>query len=229
MGKPVTHRSVFVVALAGVLVGVLLATTVLEMLPARGATGDNMILGRTNLAGLATKIRSNGASTLKVINTNGMGYGLDIYTKPGQPPFRVNRAALIPNLNADRLDNRHAAQLLPIVKKCSNDNISTTNFKWRCRVTFQTQHPGTFVMCGSVDAQNPSGSANYMTCRFRVSNLDLSYSWHPATIEPGGFGVCASDAAEGRAAGTYPIDFWVEWPAGLDPRKASMWVMWVPD
>ena len=216
-------------ATVGVLTGAVLTVLLLTILPARGATGDKMLLGAANQAGLPTKVRSNGTSTLNVVNTRATGVGIEITTKPGQPALRVNRVALIRNLNADELDNRHAAQLLPVVKKCSNDNISAGGSTWRCRVTFRTRFPGAFVMVGSADAKNQGGFSNYFTCRFRISSQDLSYTWRVASAAAGDWAVCAADAAEGRAAGTHPIDFVVEWPVNFDPRRGSMWVMWVPD
>ena len=235
----------FVWGLAGVLVGVLMAGLLLSVLPAQAATGDTMIVGRANQAGLATKIRSVGPSTLKIINTRTTGVGLDIYTKPGQPPFQVNRAAWVQNLNADLLDTRHATQLLPIVESCSNDNIPDGT-SWDCEVTIVTPHPGTLVIAASVDARYLGTTSDRMWCRLYVDrNNDaddsgdlVKYSDRDISVGVAAedtWSICATNAAVARPAGTQVIRFLIDGIANTPPNdytdvgEGSMWVMWIPD
>jgi hypothetical protein len=57
------------------------------------ATGGNFILGRSNTAGATSSL------------SNANGTALALSSKAGTPSLRVNTAAKVPNLNADRLDN----------------------------------------------------------------------------------------------------------------------------
>ena len=107
MGKHPLKREYFLSSLGGAILGALLVGVLLMgMLPVEAATGDPVIAGAANQAGKATKMRSIGPSTLKLINTRGAGgVALDLVTPTGIPPMRVNRAAWVQNLNTDLLDN----------------------------------------------------------------------------------------------------------------------------
>jgi len=65
------------------------------------ATGDSVILGRTNHASGSTEIVKRGTGPALRLSTEG----------DGRPSFSVSSAAKVPNLNADRLDGRTAADL----------------------------------------------------------------------------------------------------------------------
>jgi hypothetical protein len=159
MNRQPTRRGYFLAGLAGVCVGVLLAGSVLwAFVSAEAATGDPMTLGRTNLAGRATKLRSRAPSTLKLVNTRNTGVPLDLVAEPGQPPLKVNRTTRVANLNADLVDGQHANQLIRVAHAETDDaanvngNIVTT--------TITAPKPGFLVMSGSVEAHTDGAGTN---------------------------------------------------------------------
>ncbi len=66
---------------------------------AMAATGKPIIMGKVNKSGKTTTIKS----------TNGPA--LNLKTKVGQPPLKVNQKTVAPNLNADLVDGKSANQL----------------------------------------------------------------------------------------------------------------------
>ncbi len=62
------------------------------------ATGQGVLLGRANTANRPTTVQN-----------TGNGAVLDLRAKTGQPPLKVNSATLVPKLNADLLDGKHAS------------------------------------------------------------------------------------------------------------------------
>ncbi len=71
------------------------------------ATGGNFILGQTNSGATQTKLLAPIAgASFRVDNTStaAAATALTLVVKPGRPPFAVNSAVKVANLNADRLD-----------------------------------------------------------------------------------------------------------------------------
>ncbi len=76
------------------------------------ATGGNFILGQNNGATTRTQLTSPiNSDALRVSNTStGAGAtGLQIVTRDARPPMKVNSRVRVTNLNADRVDGKHAA------------------------------------------------------------------------------------------------------------------------
>jgi hypothetical protein len=228
----------------GILVGLAVGALVAASVPVLAGTGDPIRAGRFNSAGGPTKLRSSAGPTMVFKNTvAGKPAAKFVVNGAGTPAFRVNTDALIPKLNSDEVDDRHAAQLLPLVQMCSNDNIPPGP-NWNCDVGLRTPYAGTLVMSGSVDADYDglSGSDN-LWCRFFVdknsdgdvadpgeyikyTDRDISVGWS-ADDE---YATCATNAAVKTAAGSQLVRFSV---AGIDGNtdvgQGSVWVMWIPD
>ena len=64
------------------------------------ATGDSLILGKSNVTNKATKLK----------RTTG-GPVLDLKAKKNSPPLRVNSSVRVDNLNADMVDGLSSAEL----------------------------------------------------------------------------------------------------------------------
>ncbi len=109
----VGRATVFLVGLAVILALVFGATSA-----AFGATGDNFILGFLNKAADTTTLSGNvaGGPALQVANSNTAigSRGLQVGVAAGKPPIQVNaKAGKAINLNADKLDGKDSAELLP--------------------------------------------------------------------------------------------------------------------
>lgn len=64
------------------------------------ATGRPLVLGKANTANRPTSLTNTGA-----------GPALVLGTRPKAPPLRVTSSTVVPRLNADRVDGKHAADL----------------------------------------------------------------------------------------------------------------------
>ena len=87
-----------------------------------GAAGAPLILGQSNFSGgQQTRLTSSGSSATLKLNNSANGRALEVtdsaaaplkITAPsGRPPMLVNSVKKVGNLNADRLDGRHANEL----------------------------------------------------------------------------------------------------------------------
>ena len=112
-GVIVVRRDLF----KGVVLGAVVSTVVLMAATAMAGTGIGAIfnLGKTNTVNAASTLKgatSASGRNLQLTNT-GAGSGLGITVGAGKAPIKVNAAAgTAANLSADRLDGKHANQLL---------------------------------------------------------------------------------------------------------------------
>jgi hypothetical protein len=100
-----------------------------------GANGQAWILGQGNVATAITSLGGaegvNGPMVrLTNNNADANDTALDLRVQEGEAPMRVNSAKRVPNLNADRLDGKHATQIgvngLERVSKTSASNNSAS-------------------------------------------------------------------------------------------------------
>ena len=83
---------------------------------ALGANGQPFILGENNAATALTRLTGNvDASAMQIVNNNAGAddSALTLSVQQGETPMRVNSSTRVPNLNADRLDGKHAVEFLP--------------------------------------------------------------------------------------------------------------------
>lgn len=110
----------------GVVLGSVISLAVLMTTAAFAGTGVGAIfnLGKYNVVNGSTGLAgSTNGTQLSVVNTSpGSGAtGIGVYTAHGRPPFVVNSAAKVANLNADLLDGVHANALQARVSgTCTN-------------------------------------------------------------------------------------------------------------
>jgi hypothetical protein len=113
-------RRVRVPVLAVMVALVLVATPV-----ALAANGKPLILGKGNLATKITNLTgkvANGAALL-VSNPSG-GPALDLRVRAGKAPMKVNSAIKVDNLNADKVDGKHANELTRVGQISSFDSFT---------------------------------------------------------------------------------------------------------
>jgi hypothetical protein len=135
---------------------------------AMGANGQNLVLGSLNNAATAvTKLTGTvgGGPALRVENpsTAAGSTALELHTSAGKPPMKVNRAAKVANLNADRLDDKDSADFLGKTEKAADaellDGKDSSAFQ---QVPTDAQH---FTIAGStmVDRDGLNRSQVYLS------------------------------------------------------------------
>ena len=78
------------------------------------ATGGNFILGQSNSADATTDLSSPFVGkVLRLTQTGTSGTALGLRVPSGRPPFTVNSATQVANLNADMLDGKDSSAFVP--------------------------------------------------------------------------------------------------------------------
>lgn len=93
---------------------VAVALTLATVTPALAANGGNFLLGKANVATAVTLLKSTVAGpALQVYNpsTSTAATAALFQVAVGHPPFKVNSATKVPNLNADQVDGKDSSQL----------------------------------------------------------------------------------------------------------------------
>jgi hypothetical protein len=96
------------------LLTVVMALTLATVTPALAANGGNFLLGKGNLATAVTLLKGTVAGpALQVYNpsTSTAATAALFQVAAGHPPFKVNSAIKVPNLNADAVDGLDSTQL----------------------------------------------------------------------------------------------------------------------
>lgn len=96
----------------GILIGAVVAAVVMWSFPVVAAVGDNLLLGKANTADSVTILSGPANANLRITNTQAGSPALDLRVEAGSPPLKVNSTARVANLNADRLDGKHASAFL---------------------------------------------------------------------------------------------------------------------
>ena len=133
-----------------------------------GANGQNFILGSLNNAATAiTKLTGTvgGGPALLVENpsTANGSTALELRAAAGKPPMKVNRAAKVANLNADRLDGKDSADFLGKTEKAADaDTLDGKDSSAFQQVPTDAQH---FTIDGStiVDRDGLNRSQVYLS------------------------------------------------------------------
>ena len=155
-------------------IAVLLAALVLiggANLAAYAANGKPLLLGRANT--------ENKTATLQ--NT-GSGPALQLKTKPGKPPLKVNRTTKVNKLNADLVDGLHAADL---ESRAFAYELSPRASAVGHAISFPGLPPGRYLAIYTVIS-----SGNQMACFFDNRAQGLTY----ATTGIAGFKVNSGSA-----------------------------------
>ena len=222
------------------LIAAVLGALVVSALPAvasQGAAtfaqpGDTFRLGQGNVVNARTILRGSPANSNLLIMNNGSGIPLEIRTLGnGKAPLRVDSAVRVKNLNADRLDNRHANQLIRAAFGATDTAADADGDAVTATITAPLA--GILVMSGSIEASGTTadvyscsltvgGAA--VTGTLRVSEVDLPGGDHTANMEEN----CATDGAHVVAGGTHTVALKITGRDTVEFDAASVWVMWVP-
>lgn len=111
------------------------------------ATGRSLVLGKANYA-----------STPTSISRGTQGATLQLYSKAGFPPLRVNRTVKAPNLNADLVDGKHASQL-GVRTRVYEKQLKTTGSVWNVAVPSVTK--GEYLVTYSGWVYGPPGTVSW--------------------------------------------------------------------
>ena len=220
--------------LAGVVAGALFVTAGPAV---AGSVGDPFRLGEPNTVNAQSKLRGSvGSSNLLITNT-GAGVPLDLRTKGnGEPPLIVDSKKRVVRLNADRLDTRHAHELIRVAGDFStslpdppivDQDLLTT--------TIEAPKAGILVMNGSLDSRAFGDANDPFNCEFNVDGSYVQGSFR--SVKPAQSGTddladeedCATTGWLVVDAGEYEVSFTVS--GASDPQvsfqEGSMWVMWI--
>jgi hypothetical protein len=211
-----------------VLVGALLVAAI----PAMGAVGDPVILGKANTANAKTTVMgtTDGGVVFQVRN-KGKGPAARFVTDAGQPPFRVTSPEKVPHLTADRVDDRHAAEIIRMTDNTTanapdkNGNIISA--------TIQVPKPGYLLTYGSVEA---FGNAwDYYWCRIKVGANVVTHSRRDSTVHYEGVGHtdnreedCAATGAIQVGTGPHTVHLNVGDVQTVVFGRASVWALYIP-
>lgn len=112
----------------GVVLGAVVSTVVLMAASAMAGTGIGAVfnLGRTNQVNATSTLKGATGKNLQVTNT-GTGSGLGISVGAGKAPIKVNASAgKATNLNADKIDGKHANQLVRTARMATGATTAIT-------------------------------------------------------------------------------------------------------
>ena len=219
------------------LIGGLLGALLITSMPAvTAAVGDPIRVGRINRGFATTVLRSPADQTLRVVNTGG-GEALNLRVGQGNRPLTVDSNTRIPKLNADRVDNRHANQLVRAAYALEPETITDNGAAASVEITAPTA--GLLVLSGSAEVylHSSAGSRDRVQCSLFVQrgSTTIKRGYHNVTVhEPGtphtsnDSAICASDAAFGVQPGTYEVGLWFDQIENARISGSAVWAIFVP-
>jgi hypothetical protein len=201
--------------------------------PVAANAGAALFLGTKNTANLRTTLSGNVAtSSFRIVNSNPKGTALTLSVRPGNPPLKVTSTAKVLKLNADRLDNRSANQLLRVAHAEVpnapevNGDILTTSVK--------APRAGLLVIQGGLEVDGIVGNGSTFYCSLALDSSWVQGSERAVSSQLGGpsaiFGSCESSVTVPVDAGTRTVALRV---VGLDTANlylgnASLSALYVP-
>ena len=228
------RRTNFWTGLAGVLVGALMVSAlpaIAQVAETNAVPGSNFKLGQTNIVNANTALRGNSGTNLVLRNT-GNGVPLNLLTNGnGKPPMVVDSRKVVKNLNADRLDFRHANELIRAEYGSMNDASDANGAAVTATVT--APKPGILIMSGSIDASgstddwyscNLTVNGTFVTGTGRVARVNNEGGDHTDNSEED----CATDGGWAVDAGTHNVALHIGDRNTALLLGASVWVIWVP-
>jgi len=226
MGKHPTRRGYFLAALAGVLTGTLLVSVI----PAVAGNGEPLVLGEANKAGRSTWLASQGPSVLKLNNTAG-NVALDLRVQPGAAPLAVDSPKRVVDLNADRLDGRHARELIRVAYAETNNAPETASI---LSTEITAPQAGFLIMSASVDSSMVSSyddfacglkvDGSYIDETLRFSIIDYAGAGHTRNSQEN----CSTTGVNPVDAGTHTVTFAGSNLDDVNFGRATLWALYVP-
>jgi len=231
MGKHATRRGYFWSSLGGAILGALLVGVLLvSMLPATASIGDRLVLGASNRSGRSTWLTSKGPSVLKLNNSAGNPV-LDLRNGGTAAPLVVDSDRRVPGFNADKVDGRHARDLIRVAYD-STSNAPNANGA-AATVTIEAPQSGLLVMSGTIDALGDD--YDKYQCQLKVDGtLVLGTPMVSIVHDAGGAATvnnsenCSTTGVYPVAAGSYDITLDIDGRDTVVFGNASLWAMYVP-
>ena len=213
-----SSRRTFVVAVVAGMIGALLVS----MGPVAAQVGANLLMGDVNTVDQRTTLKGQvGSSNLRLLNS-GAGVALELAVEPGSPPMKVNSNARVDQFNADRLDSRHANELIRVARSSSFDLDGDGN------LTMEIQVPvaGYLIMEGNTRVQGTSQPG----CLFTVDGTIAQESLRAIDLPPGGgSAICSTTTVRLVFGGTHTVVFApTNTHLDVDFEQATAWVLYVP-
>ena len=224
----VRFRSWFRHPFIAALLGALMATA----FPAMAAqVGDAWKLGQANNVTERTHLVSDSNnSTLQLGNKGGVP-PLELKSQKGVPSLKVNRTNRVPKLNADRVDGKHANQLIRAASGSTFDVAEADGDAVAATITAPA--PGMLVMSGSIEAFGVQ--SDFFSCRLTIEGTLVVGSNRDSKVHDAGGDHtdnseenCSTDAAEVVRAGTYTVALTMVGRDTVQFGEAAVWVIWVP-
>ncbi len=128
MSVPATSRTRRLRLVAAVAAVAVLAVVAVGPAAAGSGLGALFNLGKSNVYSGTTTLSGTTTKPLLQVTNKGTGAGISITTKAATPPLKVSSSALVANLNADKLDGRHASDFVPAA---GQTQVSQSGFGWR--------------------------------------------------------------------------------------------------
>ncbi len=154
--------------LRSALIGAVVAAVVMATLPAVAAVGDVLKLGQANSANGVTSLSGSATTNLQVTNTQAGASALDLRVVSGSAPFKVNSTGKVLNLNADRLDGKHASYYLPATGVAADSNLldgfDSGQFAWASH-----SHDAGDIQSGTLSTDSFSAYDD-LTWEYRLDN-----------------------------------------------------------
>jgi len=199
--------------------------------------GDAFLLGTPNHVDARTTLRGTLDDTnLRIVN-QGTGRALALFTEPGVPPLQVNQSTRVPKLNADRIDDWDANQLIRVAHAETKDAPDIEGDILTASIT--APEDGFLVITAGANAGG--GDLERVNCRVEVDDITVTGSRRGMAVHwPGGshtYGAdehCSPSGTQAVTAGTHNVSLHIEdqdWPASsitLRLFNASLSVIYVP-
>jgi len=135
--------------------------------------GGNFNLGQINTVNALSRLVGSVAGPSLLIDnnsTNASATALDLRVEPGKAPMKVNSAARVANLNADKIDDRHANELNRVAFQKLNDSNLGSADGTAAATTINAPTRGFLVIEASSNVFNAQQNDPLVQCLFEVDN-----------------------------------------------------------
>lgn len=174
--------------------------------------GDPFRLGQLNTINALTQLVGSVNNAMLRIDNNSAGAtatALDLQVQPGKAPMKVNSSARVANLNADRLDGKHADQLVRVASFTGSSPLPDGTNGTVATTSINAPASGFLVIDAGSDFFNFSGD-DTITCFIEVDNArasgSLRYLKHDANSSVNEDEDCSTSTVVPVAAGNHTVD-----------------------
>jgi len=222
MGSSDTLRLLIAAAL-----GATLAMAVPALSSERAAA--RLRLERANSISAQTGVKGPTAgSVLRLVNT-GDGTALELRVQAGAPPLATNSGTRVAKLNADKLDNLHAKD---IVRAASNTfpDLGDSDGD-RLPVTVNAPRSGVILITAGAELEATGAGAD-VACFIKVDDAAAVGSMRTVALGPStsanNLASCETSVAVLVTKGAHLVELSLSGVSGLEVGEGSLWALFVP-